>query len=151
VFAVARNDCYVPEAMQLEHMGSGTMNGADGKPYKTRDGGTVKLIDLLDEAEQRAYQLVQEKNSELESAELRQIARAVGIDAVKYADLSKHRSSDYNFNCDQMLSFEGNTPPYLMYAYTRLASVLRRIDRDMHQLDELAPLVLEQEAEIDLA
>lgn len=151
VFAVARKAGFVPEAMQLEHMGFGTMNGADGKPFKTRDGGTVKLIDLLDEAEQRAYQLVQEKNPELESAELRQIARAVGIGAVKYADLSKHRSSDYNFNFDQMLSFEGNTAPYLMYAYTRVASVFRRIDRDMHQLDDLAPLVLEQEAEIDLA
>ena len=151
VFAVARKAGFVPEAMQLEHMGFGTMNGADGKPFKTRDGGTVKLIDLLDEAEQRAYQLVQEKNPELEPAELRQIARAVGIGAVKYADLSKHRSSDYNFNFDQMLSFEGNTAPYLMYAYTRVASVFRRIDRDMHQLDDLAPLVLEQEAEIDLA
>lgn len=151
VFAVARKAGFVPETMQLEHMGFGTMNGADGKPFKTRDGGTVKLIDLLDEAEQRAYQLVQEKNPELEPAELRQIARAVGIGAVKYADLSKHRSSDYNFNFDQMLSFEGNTAPYLMYAYTRVASVFRRIDRDMHQLDDLAPLVLEQEAEIDLA
>ena len=151
VFAVARKAGFVPEAMQLEHMGFGTMNGADGKPFKTRDGGTVKLIDLLDEAEQRAYQLVQEKNPELDPDELRQIARAVGIGAVKYADLSKHRSSDYNFNFDQMLSFEGNTAPYLMYAYTRVASVFRRIDRDMHQLDDLAPLVLEQEAEIDLA
>jgi arginyl-tRNA synthetase len=151
VFAVARKAGFVSADMQLEHMGFGTMNGADGKPFKTRDGGTVKLIDLLNEAEQRAYQLVQEKNPELDQAELQQIARAVGIGAVKYADLSKHRSSDYNFNFEQMLSFEGNTAPYLMYAYTRVASVFRRIDRDMQQLDGLAPLVLEQEAEIDLA
>jgi arginyl-tRNA synthetase len=137
--------------MQLEHMGFGTMNGADGKPFKTRDGGTVKLIDLLDEAEERAYQLVKQKNPELDSAELQQIARAVGIGAVKYADLSKHRSSDYNFNFEQMLSFEGNTAPYLMYAYTRVASVFRKIDRDMSQLDDLAPLVLQDEPEIDLA
>ena len=151
VFAVARKAGFVPADMQLEHMGFGTMNGADGKPFKTRDGGTVKLIDLLDEAEQRALKLVKQKNPELEPDELQQIARAVGIGAVKYADLSKHRSSDYNFNFDQMLSFEGNTAPYLMYAYTRVASVFRKIDRDMQQLDDLAPLVLEQEAEIDLA
>ena len=151
VFAVARKAGFVSTDMQLEHMGFGTMNGADGKPFKTRDGGTVKLIDLLDEAEQRALQLVQQKNPELDAGELQQIARAVGIGAVKYADLSKHRSSDYNFNFEQMLSFEGNTAPYLMYAYTRVASVFRKTDRDMHQLDDLAPLVLEQEAEIDLA
>ena len=151
VFAVARKAGFVSQDMQLEHMGFGTMNGADGKPFKTRDGGTVKLVDLLDEAEQRAYQLVAQKNPELDSAELQQIARAVGIGAVKYADLSKHRSSDYNFNFEQMLSFEGNTAPYLMYAYTRVASVFRKIDRDMSQLDDLAPLVLQDEPEIDLA
>ncbi len=151
VFAVARKAGFVSADMQLEHMGFGTMNGADGKPFKTRDGGTVKLIDLLDEAEQRAYELVRQKNPELGSDELQQIARAVGIGAVKYADLSKHRSSDYNFNFEQMLSFEGNTAPYLMYAYTRVASVFRKIDRDMAQLDDLAPLVLQEEPEIDLA
>ncbi|CEA05094.1 arginyl-tRNA synthetase [Pseudomonas saudimassiliensis] len=151
VFAVARKAGFVADSMQLEHMGFGTMNGADGKPFKTRDGGTVKLVDLLEEAEQRAYQLVAQKNPELDPAELQQIARAVGIGAVKYADLSKHRSSDYNFNFEQMLSFEGNTAPYLMYAYTRVASVFRKIDRDMSQLDDLAPLVLAAEPEIDLA
>ncbi|PAU86656.1 arginine--tRNA ligase [Pseudomonas sp. WN033] len=151
VFAVARQAGFVPAEMQLEHMGFGTMNGADGKPFKTRDGGTVKLIDLLDEAEQRAYTLVQQKNPDLPEAELKQIARAVGIGAVKYADLSKHRSSDYSFNFEQMLSFEGNTAPYLMYAYTRVASVFRKLERDMQQLDDLAPLSLEHEAELDLA
>ncbi|WP_193074918.1 arginine--tRNA ligase [Pseudomonas sp. FME51] len=151
VFAVARKAGFVAQDMQLEHMGFGTMNGADGKPFKTRDGGTVKLIDLLNEAEQRAYQLVAQKNPELDPEELKQIARAVGIGAVKYADLSKHRSSDYNFNFEQMLSFEGNTAPYLMYAYTRVASVFRKIDRNMSQLDDLAPLVLQEAAEVDLA
>ena len=151
VFAVARKAGFVAQDMQLEHMGFGPMNGADGKPFKTRDGGTVKLIDLLNEAEQRAYQLVAQKNPELDTEELKQIARAVGIGAVKYADLSKHRSSDYNFNFEQMLSFEGNTAPYLMYAYTRVASVFRKIDRNMSQLDDLAPLVLQEAAEVDLA
>ena len=126
VFSLARLAGFVRPAMQLEHMGFGTMNGADGRPFKTRDGGTVKLIDLLDEAEQRAYQLVKQKNPELNEDELQQVAHAVGIGAVKYADLSKHRSSDYSFNFEQMLSFEGNTAPYLLYAYTRVASVFRQ-------------------------
>ncbi|WP_024681115.1 arginine--tRNA ligase [Pseudomonas syringae] len=127
VFEVARRAGFVHEGMQLEHMGFGTMNGADGRPFKTRDGGTVKLIDLLDEAEERAYTLVKEKNPEVAEAELRSIAKAVGISAVKYADLSKHRASDYSFNFDQMLSFEGNTAPYLLYAYTRVAGVFRKL------------------------
>ncbi|MEE5095987.1 arginine--tRNA ligase [Pseudomonas alliivorans] len=127
VFEVARRAGFVHEGMQLEHMGFGTMNGADGRPFKTRDGGTVKLIDLLDEAEERAYTLVKEKNPEVAEAELRNIARAVGISAVKYADLSKHRTSDYSFNFDQMLSFEGNTAPYLLYAYTRVSGVFRKL------------------------
>jgi arginyl-tRNA synthetase len=151
VFKVARLAGFVAESTQLEHMGFGTMNGADGKPFKTRDGGTVKLTELLDEAEERAHRLVAQKNPELAPDELRQIGRAVGIGAVKYADLSKHRSSDYSFNFEQMLSFEGNTAPYMMYAYTRVASVFRKLERSMDQLDDLAPLVLEQEAESDLA
>ncbi|MFN3581316.1 MAG: arginine--tRNA ligase [Pseudomonas sp.] len=151
VFAVARLAGFVPQDMQLEHMGFGTMNGADGKPFKTRDGGTVKLVDLLDEAEERAYQLVAQKNPELDAQELRQIGRAVGIGAVKYADLSKHRSSDYNFNFELMLSFEGNTAPYLMYAYTRVASVFRKLERSMQQVDDLSPMQLQQPAEIELA
>jgi arginyl-tRNA synthetase len=127
VFEVARKAGFVHDGMQLEHMGFGTMNGADGRPFKTRDGGTVKLIDLLDEAKERAYTLVKEKNPELAEAELRNIAKAVGISAVKYADLSKHRASDYSFNFEQMLSFEGNTAPYLLYAYTRVAGVFRKL------------------------
>ncbi len=110
-FEVARRAGFVHPGMQLEHMGFGTMNGADGRPFKTRDGGTVKLVDLLDEAEERAYALVKSKNPDLDEAELRQIGHVVGIGAVKYADLSKHRSSDYSFNFEQMLSFEGNTAP----------------------------------------
>lgn len=151
VFAVARLAGFVPDSMQLEHMGFGTMNGADGKPFKTRDGGTVKLVELLDEAEQRAHQLVSQKNPDLDPQELRQIARAVGIGAVKYADLSKHRSSDYNFNFELMLSFEGNTAPYLMYAYTRVASVFRKLDRSMNSVEDLRPMQLQQPAEVELA
>ncbi len=145
VFAVARRAGLVREQMQLEHMGFGTMNGADGRPFKTRDGGTVKLIDLLDEAEQRAYALVSEKNPDLDEAELRNIARAVGVGAVKYADLSKHRTSDYRFNFDLMLSFEGNTAPYLLYAYTRVASLFRKLGKGMQEVDGHIQLDAEQE------
>lgn len=149
VFALARKAGFASEQIALEHMGFGTMNGADGKPFKTRDGGTVKLIDLLNEAEQRAYALVQTKNPELDETELRQIARAVGIGAVKYADLSKHRTSDYSFNFEQMLSFEGNTAPYLLYARTRVASLFRKLGQSAEQ--QQGPIRLEAEQEQALA
>ncbi|GIZ12783.1 arginine--tRNA ligase [Pseudomonas sp. NCCP-436] len=148
-FEVARRAGFVHDGMQLEHMGFGTMNGADGRPFKTRDGGTVKLIDLLDEAEQRAYELVktrnQERGIELDEDELRTIARAVGIGAVKYADLSKHRTSDYSFNFELMLSFEGNTAPYLLYAYTRVASLFRKLGRSLDDIGGQIRLAAEQE------
>ena len=144
-FEVARRAGFVHAGMELEHMGFGTMNGADGRPFKTRDGGTVKLIDLLDEAEQRAYALVKGKNPELDEAELRTIARAVGIGAVKYADLSKHRTSDYSFNFELMLSFEGNTAPYLLYAYTRVASVFRKLGKGLDQVGGQIAIQAEQE------
>lgn len=149
VFEVARRAGFVPAGMDLEHMGFGTMNGADGKPFKTRDGGTVKLIDLLNEAEERAYTLVKAKNPELGDAELRHIAHAVGIGAVKYADLSKHRTSDYSFNFEQMLSFEGNTAPYLLYAYTRVASIFRKLGKGYDEVG--GKIVLEAPQEQALA
>ncbi|MEL7937907.1 arginine--tRNA ligase [Pseudomonas delhiensis] len=149
VFEVARRAGFVPASMDLEHMGFGTMNGADGKPFKTRDGGTVKLIDLLDEAEERAYTLVKAKNPELGDDELRHIAHAVGIGAVKYADLSKHRTSDYSFNFEQMLSFEGNTAPYLLYAYTRVASIFRKLGKGYDEVG--GQIVLEAPQEQALA
>ncbi|MGE8496676.1 MAG: arginine--tRNA ligase [Pseudomonas sp.] len=147
-FEVARRAGFVHDGMQLEHMGFGTMNGADGKPFKTRDGGTVKLIDLLDEAEERAYTLVKSKNADLDESELRAIAHAVGIGAVKYADLSKHRTSDYSFNFELMLSFEGNTAPYLLYAYTRVASVFRKLGKGFEQADGQLNLQAPQEIEL---
>ncbi|WP_286978708.1 arginine--tRNA ligase [Pseudomonas sp.] len=148
-FEVARRAGFVAQDMQLEHMGFGTMNGADGRPFKTRDGGTVKLIDLLDEAEERAYNLVKGKNPDLAEEQLREIASAVGIGAVKYADLSKHRTSDYSFNFELMLSFEGNTAPYLLYAYTRVASIFRKLGKSFNEVD--GKLQLEAAHEIELA
>ncbi|MGJ3256650.1 MAG: arginine--tRNA ligase [Alcanivorax sp.] len=149
MFSLAKRAGFVPEDTELEHMGFGTMNGPDGRPFKTRDGGTVKLIDLLDEAEERAYTLVKDKNPQLDDQDLRTIAHAVGIGAVKYADLSKNRSSDYIFNFEQMLSFEGNTAPYLLYAYTRVASVFRKAGLDMTLVS--GEFLLQEEAEQALA
>ncbi|GAA5126484.1 arginine--tRNA ligase [Alloalcanivorax gelatiniphagus] len=152
IFTVARKAGFVDAHVEMEHMGFGTMNGADGRPFKTRDGGTVKLIDLLDEAEQRAYDLVKSKNGDLAEDELRTIARAVGIGAVKYADLSKNRTSDYIFDFNQMLSFEGNTAPYLLYAYTRVVSVFRKAGLSLDRVGELnGPFQLNQDAEQALA
>ncbi|WP_323165612.1 arginine--tRNA ligase [Pseudomonas bubulae] len=148
VFAVARKAGFITHPMEMEHMGFGTMNGADGRPFKTRDGGTVKLIDLLNEAKERAYTLVKEKNPELPEDELRAIAKVVGIGAVKYADLSKHRTSDYSFNFDLMLNFEGNTAPYLLYAYTRVAGVFRKLGKGFEEVQGQIVLDAPQEQEL---
>ena len=126
VFITGRKANFVPEHVSLEHHAFGTMMGADGKPFKTRSGGTIKLADLLVEAIERAQVLVSDKNPELASDEVKDIARKVGIGAIKYADLSKTRTNDYIFDWDAMLSFEGNTSPYLQYAYTRIRSIFRK-------------------------
>ncbi|MCB1686364.1 MAG: arginine--tRNA ligase [Pseudomonadales bacterium] len=126
IFAVAARAGFTSNAISLEHQPFGNMLGKDGKPFKTRQGGVVKLNELLDEAESRALALVRGKNPELGESECREIARVVGIGSVKYADLSKNRTSDYVFDWDQMLSFEGNTAPYLQYAYSRIRSLFRR-------------------------
>ncbi|WP_028693343.1 arginine--tRNA ligase [Pseudomonas cremoricolorata] len=149
VFEVARRAGFVGHPMRMEHMGFGTMNGADGRPFKTRDGGTVKLIDLLNEAKERAYTLVKEKNAGLGEEELRRIGEVVGIGAVKYADLSKHRTSDYSFNFELMLNFDGNTAPYLLYAYTRVASVFRKLGKGFEQVE--GSIVLQAAHEQELA
>jgi len=126
VFAVARKAEFVGEGVSLEHVPFGTMMGDDGRPFKTRTGGTVKLMDLLGEAEQRAFDFVSERSPDLPESERKQIARTVGIGAVKYADLSQNRSSDYVFSWDKMLSLDGNTAPYMQYAYARVQSIFRK-------------------------
>jgi arginyl-tRNA synthetase len=126
VFAVARAAGFAPGGVSLEHVAFGMMLGGDGRPFRTRQGGTVKLMELLDEAEGRAFALVSEKNPQLSEDLRRQIARAVGIGAVKYADLSQNRTSDYVFSWDKMLSLDGNTAPYMQYAYARIRSIFRR-------------------------
>jgi arginyl-tRNA synthetase len=111
---------------KLAHVWFGSILGEDGKPFKTRSGETVKLADLLDEAEDRAFKIVSEKNPDLPEAERREIARVVGLGAVKYADLLPNRQSDYVFSWDKMLALQGNTAPYLQYAYTRIRSIFRK-------------------------
>lgn len=152
VFATARRAEFVPATMQLQHLAFGTMMGADGKPFKTRSGGTVKLADLLNEAIERATVLVAEKNrdSDISPAELSEIARKVGIGAVKYADLSKTRTNDYIFDWDSMLSFEGNTAPYLQYAYTRIVSIFRRAEIELNSFHAAIAVELPQERALAL-
>lgn len=127
---ITRKAGYVPESFSLEHHNFGMMLGKDGKPFKTRSGDTVKLVDLLDEAEERAEKLIAEKNPNLTACELRDVVEAVAIGSVKYADLAKNRTTDYVFDWDNMLSFEGNTAPYMQYAYTRIRSIFSRAEID---------------------
>ena len=126
------------------------MLGKDGKPFKTRTGGTVKLADLLGEAIERATVLINEKNTNLSNDEKEAVIEAVGIGAVKYADLSKNRTTDYVFDWDNMLSFEGNTAPYMQYAYTRIRSIFNKTDINSTAL-LAAPLTLEDDKERALA
>jgi arginyl-tRNA synthetase len=113
---------------KLAHVWFGSILGEDGKPFKTRSGETVKLAELLDEAEERAFKIVSEKNPDLPEAQRREIARVVGLGAVKYADLLPNRQSDYVFSWDKMLALQGNTAPYLQYAYTRIRSIFRKAE-----------------------
>jgi arginyl-tRNA synthetase len=149
VFITSRKAKFVPDRVSLEHHPFGTMMGKDGRPFKTRSGGTVKLADLLVEAEQRAEQLVRQKNSQLSDKEIKSIARKVGIGAIKYADLSKTRTNDYIFDWEAMLSFEGNTAPYLQYAYTRIRSIFRKADIDSSTFS--APVIIANSQEKQLA
>ncbi len=125
LFALAKRASY-DRGASLEHHPFGAMLGSDGRPFKTRHGGGTRLLDLLDEATVRARRLVEAKSPDLDGEEMDRVAHAVGIGAVKYADLSKNRTGDYVFDWDAMMSFEGNTAPYLQYAYARIQSLFRR-------------------------
>ncbi|PHS41069.1 MAG: arginine--tRNA ligase [Sulfurovum sp.] len=127
VFRVAKEADFVAPEVMLEHVGFGTMMDPNGKPFKTRDGGTVKLIDLLDEAMVKAKDAIKDKES-YSQQEIDALAKIIGIGAVKYADLSINRESNYIFNWDKMLSFEGNTSLYMQYAYARIQSIFRKYD-----------------------
>jgi arginyl-tRNA synthetase len=133
IFAIFRR--WHPEArMNLEHVWFGSILGEDGKPFRTRTGDTVQLSDLLDEAEERALKVVSEKNPDLPLSRQQEIAKAVGIGAVKYSDLLPNRQSDYVFSWDKMLALNGNTAPYLQYACARIHSIFRKAGIDMAQV-----------------
>ena len=140
-----------PSTLVLAHVWFGSILGEDGKPFKTRSGETVKLADLLDETEERAFKIVSEKNPELPEAQRREIARVVGLGAVKYADLLPNRQSDYVFSWDKMLALQGNTAPYLQYAYTRIRSIFRKMGETSNIEHRTSNIELAATEEIALA
>ena len=150
IFSVAQR-WGIARNTDLRHVWFGTILGPDGRPFKTRSGDLVPLEELLDEAERRAMDVVSRKNSDLAADEMARVARVVGLGAVKYADLSQNRQSDVLFNWDAMLAMQGNTAPYLQYAYARIRSIFRKDDQadEPDQVD--APIALDEPAERSLA
>ncbi|HBB53486.1 MAG TPA: arginine--tRNA ligase [Legionellales bacterium] len=150
VFALAKLAGFADETMQLEHISFGMVLDKSGRPYKSRDGGVTKLADLLDESERRARKLIESKQTQhFSEQELANMANIIGISSVKYADLSKHRTSDYVFDWDTMISFDGNTAPYLLYAFTRIQSIFQKTQ--MAEQDLKTGFILESHHDEDLA
>jgi arginyl-tRNA synthetase len=138
-------------SQKLVHVGFGTILGSDGRPIKTREGSAVRLADLLEEAVTRAAAIVADKNPDMSETERAEVAELVGIGAVKYADLSQNRASDYRFEWSKMLAFEGNTAPYLQYVYARIRSIFRKLEKPEWRLAENRGVVLEHPSERNLA
>jgi arginyl-tRNA synthetase len=158
VFAAVRQAGWVDDHVSLDHIGFGNMLAADGRPFKTREGGTVKLKDLLDEAVARARAVVEAPAGETSSRErslpaeqAQQIAETVGISAVKHFDLSHALNSDYRFDLDTMVSLDGNTAPYLLYAYARIRSIGRKAGVEFESLPADGEIILEHPTELALA
>ncbi|UCE59977.1 MAG: arginine--tRNA ligase [Phycisphaerales bacterium] len=159
LFAAVRALGWAKDDASLLHIGFGNMLAASGKPFKTREGGTVKLKDLLDEAVQRAREVVSppdddqpgERDRQFDKAQVAQIAETVGLAAMKYFDLSHSLSSDYKFDLGTMLSLEGNTAPYMLYAYARIRSIGRKAGVEFDDLPRSEEILLEHPAEIALA
>ena len=151
IFAVAAAAGFGTPQSSLEHYPFGAMLGRDGKPFKTRAGGVVKLADLLDEAEERARAEVQGRGELTDADAIKVAGRTIGIGAVKYADLSKNRTSDYVFDWDAMMAFEGNTAPYLQYAYARIQRVFERGDTSAQAVQSAGISALTEPAEHQLA
>lgn len=154
VFQVARRAGWIPETVEVVHVPFGLVQGEDGKRLKTRSGDTVRLRDLLDESVERFRANLEAKIAEEESREeteefKAQVSQGVGISAVKYADLSQNRTSNYIFSYDKMLADKGNTAPYMLYAYARVQSISRKGDIDFSALT--AQLQLQKESELILA
>jgi arginyl-tRNA synthetase len=155
LFAVVKMAGWADDSVKLEHITFGTMLGADNKPFKTRTGGTVKLAELLDEAVERAMKVVEEKNPDLPTEQKKEIANAVGVGAVKYSDYSNNRDSDYIFSFDKMLAMDGNTAPYMQYAYARIKSIGRKAAQNgldvKNEIQSIRQITLFDPAEIELA
>lgn len=155
VFQVAKRAGILPENVEVVHVPFGLVQGEDGKKLKTRSGDTVKLKDLIDEAIDRTYRDLEKRLAEEgreESTEfMANVARVVGISAIKYADLSQNRTSNYIFSYDKMLALQGNTAPYLLYAYVRVQGISRKGNIDFDRLDTNAGILLKEETELVLA
>jgi len=147
-FEVARMAGWLPEGTAAIHVGFGNMLGADRKKFKTRSGGVVKLVDVLDEAMARATAALRERSPDLEHAVIEHRAAQVAMGSIKYADLSTERIKDYVFDYDRMLADRGNTGPYLQYAHARIASIFRKANEAGHKP---GPVVLAEDAERNLA
>lgn len=139
------------EKTAFDHVTFGLVLGPDGKKFKTRSGETEKLIDLITQAVDRAEAIISERSPEMEPAERKALAKALGVGAIKYADLSCHRTGDYTFSYDRMLRFEGNTAAYLMYCYVRIAGIKRRVGADVERLKGSEEIVLSHPTEVALA
>ncbi|MBD2080693.1 arginine--tRNA ligase [Leptolyngbya sp. FACHB-17] len=155
VFQVARRADWIPGSVEVVHVPFGLVQGEDGKKLKTRSGDTVRLRDLLDEAVERSRtdletRLATEERHESEDF-INHAAKTVGISAVKYADLSQNRTSNYIFSYDKMLALQGNTAPYMLYAYARIQGISRKGGIDFNQLGSNVQMVLEHETELALA
>ncbi len=145
VFCLARKAGFIHENLTLNHCAFGTMMGSDGKPFKTRSGGVIKLAELLNEAILKAEKSINSKSLNLSPDERKNTAIKVGIGAIKYSDLSKKRTNDYAFNWDEMLSLHGNTAPYLQYAYARIKSLLRKSEKSINTVEGRIKIINEEE------
>jgi arginyl-tRNA synthetase len=149
--AVVRAGYLDPKKVRFDHVTFGLVLGKDGKKFKTRSGKTEKLIDLLNEAILRAKDIIKEKNPNLLNEELDNLAKVIGIDAIKYADLSSYRLKDYVFSYDKMLQFEGNTAPFLLYSYVRIKGIKRKYQgSDLEKVLETSKIEITHPSEFDL-
>jgi arginyl-tRNA synthetase len=151
IFAAARKIGWLdPKKTEVDHVGFGLVLGSDGKKFKTRSGETEKLIDLLTEAVDRARVMVQERLPEAPKQEIEHLAKVLGIGAVKYSDLSIHRTKDYTFSYDKMLRFEGNTAVFLLYAYVRINGIKKKTNADIGMLKKQHKMNVQHPSEISL-
>ncbi|GAB4821599.1 hypothetical protein N2152v2_008645 [Parachlorella kessleri] len=151
VFAGAQKAGYIPEGVKFDHVGFGLVLGEDGKKFRSRSGDVVRLVELLDEAKARCVATIKERRPDISDEELELCSSAMGYGAVKYADLKAHRLTNYRFSFDEMLSLQGNTAVYLLYAHARIASIVRKAGRDVAELAKTADIKLTNDKEVALA